>query len=200
MNTRNLFKILIISAVVTGCARVNIAEFLHASNLDSSKWPWNGVAQGKIKKWHGLIPVKTNGVVRAEDALDRVEAELGKTLFDRDSISEKLDSEIERGIIVSIGTAVAQNMDENTCGNVGAKPSDYSYPPGFLKSSGEIDTTLYVNLGSQYCDDTKKGDQQSDIAVHEFGHALGLGEHFQGFGIGPIISPQFWAVLKEIYK
>lgn len=188
------------SVVVTGCSDMNIDEHIDTSNLDSSKWPWNGVAQGKIKRWHGLIPVKTNGISRAEDALDRIEAELGKTLFDRDSIREKPDSEIVRGIIVSVGTAVDRNMDENTCGNVGAKPRNYSYPQRFLKSTGEIDTTLYVNLGSQYCDDTKKGNQQSDIAVHEFGHALGLGEHFQGFGIGPIISPKFWAVLKEIYK
>ncbi|MGY2209804.1 hypothetical protein [Pseudomonas pergaminensis] len=173
---------------------------LDKTNLTSENWPWNGVAPQKPKKWKGLIPVKINGIARAEDAINRIEEKLGRQLFDRETISDLSDEKIVRGIIVSHGTAVAPKMDKHTCGNVGDAPNSYAYPRNFLKSTGEIDTVLYVNLGSPFCDDSQCGDSPSDIAVHEFGHALGLGPHFQGFGEGPIISDDFWDVLTALYN
>ncbi|SDB27728.1 hypothetical protein SAMN03159382_02333 [Pseudomonas sp. NFACC23-1] len=196
--------IIFIAATIIGCASMD-REFrklnnLNKTNLNSENWPWNGIAHQKPKKWEGLIPVKTNGIARAEDAINRIEEKLGRPIFDRESISKLPDEQIARGIIVSHGTAVAPKMDKHTCGNVGDAPSSYSYPKSFLKNTGEIDTVLYVNLGSQFCDDSKCGNSPSDIAVHEFGHALGLGPHFQGFGEGPIISNDFWDVLVALYS
>jgi hypothetical protein len=37
------------------------------------------------------------------------------------------------------------------------------------------------------------------IVVHEFGHALGLANHFNGFGIGDSTSTAFWDVLATLY-
>ena len=35
--------------------------------------------------------------------------------------------------------------------------------------------------------------------THEFGHALGLPGHFQGFGNDPTISAAYWDVLATLY-
>ena len=92
-------------------------------------------------------------------------------------------------------------MNEFTCGNVGDAPGSYRYPAQFVNPlTGEISARLYVNLGSPLCDDSKKGKADSDIAVHEFAHAMGLGQHFWGFGDGPIISDRFWKVLLQLYR
>jgi len=37
------------------------------------------------------------------------------------------------------------------------------------------------------------------IVVHEIGHALGLANHFNGFGIGDSTSNAFWDVLATLY-
>lgn len=178
-----------------------VDELLTHSNLNSHVWPWNGVAHGMKKRWKGTIPVKTNGVARAEQALDRIESKLGKAIFDRSSIAVTPDHQIARGVVVSVGTAVAPEMDEFNCGNVGKAPASYEYPPNFVNpNTGEISTVLYVNLGSALCDDCKQGQSESDIAVHEFGHAMGLGPHFWGYGDGPIISERFWEVLTALYS
>ncbi|MFC5399989.1 hypothetical protein [Undibacterium jejuense] len=52
---------------------------------------------------------------------------------------------------------------------------------------------VYVNLGNGHCDVTQA------IVVHEFGHALGLANHFKGFGIGDSNSTAFWDVLATLY-
>jgi hypothetical protein len=60
--------------------------------------------------------------------------------------------------------------------------------------SGERNQTVaWVNLGNGHCDVTQ------DIVTHEFGHALGLGTHFEGFGNGPALSRAFWDVLATLY-
>ncbi len=202
--------IAVFSLIVVACSEgsnsmakknINIDQLLNQTNLNSKSWPWNGVADGMRKKWNGLIPVKTNGIARAETALDRIEVKIGRKIFDRQSIAALDTAQIKRGIIVTEGTAVEPKMNDNTCGNVGRAPKEYDYPRNFVDNkTGVIDTVLYVNLGSDFCDDRKKGETESDIAVHEFGHALGLGPHFEGFGIGPIISDAFWSVLVKLYN
>lgn len=181
--------------------KASVDQLLFQTNLDSKPWPWDGVANGVRKKWNTPIPVKTNGISRAETALDRIEAKIGRKIFDRDLIANLPDSDIKRGIVVTEGTAAEPKMSKDTCGNVGRAPGKYDYPKNFLNNNtGVIDSVLFVNLGSNLCDDKKRGKTESDIAVHEFGHALGLGPHFEGFGIGPIISDDFWSVLVKLYN
>lgn len=52
---------------------------------------------------------------------------------------------------------------------------------------------VFVNLGNGHCDVTQ------DMVTHEFGHALGLANHFKGFGTGDAISPAFWDTLATLY-
>lgn len=168
---------------------------LKLTNLDSDGFPWGFVFSGVNKRWSLPIPVKINGESRAGPAMDAIEAKLGMTVFDRTSIASTPDSSITRGIIFSKGTAyVGAPPLQNWCANVSSGPNESAYPPNFLISPiGEISTVLYVNYDSPYCT------ASSDVAVHELGHALGLGSHFYGFGDGPPISTDFWSVLATLY-
>jgi hypothetical protein len=179
----------------------NITELLARTNIDSVGFRWFGVAKNKKKRWNLPVPVKTNGVKRAEEALGRIEVRLKKGIFDRCSIAGIDNDRIQRGLIISEMTATAPRLDRNVCGNVSSAPFETDYPKNFLnEETGVISAVLYVNLGSILCNDSERGCAKSDIAVHEFGHALGLGEHFPGFGEDDIISEVFWLVLAELYK
>jgi hypothetical protein len=177
-----------------------IRENIELTNLNTRNFPWLAwVAEGKLKRWDyvndGPIPVKLNSSALAESAVDAIEAKLGKVIFDRTSIATTPDELIIRGIIVSEGTTVSPNgiVTKSTCGNVSKAPGMTAYPLHFYNDTGRINTKLYVNLSSPKCTATL------DIAVHEFGHALGMGKHFAGFGIGDAIDVNFWNVLYNIY-
>ncbi len=144
--------------------------------------------------------MKTNGDPRANEAMDTIEKELGKRIFDRESIQNVPESDITRGLIFSKGTAyVAEGRTDyqNWVANVSIGKERGDYPPHFFNATtGIINTRLYVNL------DNKNAKAEPDVVVHELGHALGFGAHFYGFGAdnsGPI-SKQFWAALKTLYN
>ncbi len=143
------------------------------------------------------IPVKTNDDERAGKAMDAIECRLGLVVFDRESIENTCDELITRGLIFSWGTAVAPKEvePENNCGNVSRAPCATDYPQSFVNSEGEISTVLYVNLDSKHCT------ASPEVVIHELGHAMGLGQHFQGFSgdDGRAISPDFWSVLATLY-
>lgn len=80
----------------------------------------------------------------------------------------------------------------NYCANVSTGPySGNQIVPDW--QNGIASAPVYVNLGNGKCDVTQ------DIIVHEFGHALGLTNHFNGFGIGPAISEEYWDTLATLY-
>lgn len=176
-----------------------ILAALASTNLVGTGFPWsagNGPVDA-LKKWDMPIPVKTNGDGRAERALDRIETKLGRVIFDRTSIASTNDDAVTRGIIVSVSTAFVPPGTTNYaeyCANVSGAPGASAYPNGFVDARGVITARLYVNLDNQYCTAT------DDIAVHEFGHALGMGAHYDGFGNGAAISQLFWAVLRTMYS
>jgi len=60
-------------------------------------------------------------------------------------------------------------------------------------SGGRNQTVAWINLGNGHCDVSQ------DIVTHEFGHGLGLGNHFHGFGDPDPISTEFWDVLATLY-
>ena len=173
---------------------------LRKTNLESNRFPWvSGLANGRTKRWdiehEGLIPVKLNGSTLGKGAIKEIEAVLQMSIFDKTSIADLPDDKITRGIIVSEGTALGPNgfITKSTCGHVSALPTTTSYPNGFYDDDGKINTRLYINLSSKKCT------ASLEIAIHEFGHALGLGSHFSGFGSGDAISPAFWQVLDTLY-
>jgi hypothetical protein len=178
-----------------------VAQNLQQTNLDSSQFPWKrGLADGRLKRWDierdGLIPIKLNGSTLAQEAVIQIETVIHISLFDTTSIATLPDNMIARGIIVSEGTAVGPRglVTKTACGNVSSLPRATDYPKDFYNSEGEINTRLYVNLSSKKCTASQ------EIAIHEIGHALGLGKHFSGFGSGNVIAPSFWQVLYILYS
>lgn len=165
---------------------------------------WEDSTADRLKKWDiasdGLIPVKHNDVELAIYAMEVIEEKLGIILFDRNSIVNVPDEDIERGLIVSEGTATGQigGAQSNACGNVEPIAKPINADEEWYDERGVIFGPLVVHLGS---DDpagcTVKIDMK-EVAVHEFMHALGMGAHFEGFGIGPIYSDDAWNVLHNI--
>jgi hypothetical protein len=154
-------------------------------------------APGMLKRWDLPIPVKLNGEPRAIAAVDEIERQLGATIFDRTTIAATPNNLITRGLIVSVGTSVGPpggNPAAN-CGSVGpTSTGETVLPPSTVLSNPPLlGGRNFINLDGPQCIATL------DVAIHEFGHALGMFLHFQGFGDGPPISALFWRVLKTIY-
>jgi hypothetical protein len=208
MNTirRRSYLLVFLFLILSSCAKAGsqgtryILRDLEKTNLSSNRFPWiAGLADGKTKRWDierdGLIPVKLNGSTLGKDAIEEIEAMLQMSIFDTTSIASMPDDKIIRGIIVSEGTALGPNgsITKSTCGHISARPDATTYPENFYGANGRINSRLYVNLSSEKCT------ASLEIAIHEFGHALGLGSHFSGFGSGDVISPAFWQTLYTLY-
>lgn len=91
-----------------------------------------------------------------------------------------------------VPTGFTDYASGNYCANVSTGP--YSGNPIVPDwQNGVASAPVYLNLGNGKCAVTQ------DIIVHEFGHALGLANHFNGFGIGPAISDEYWDTLATLY-
>lgn len=100
-------------------------------------------------------------------------------------------------IQVSYGTSyvpAGSTAYQSYCANVATGPSigNVIQPDS---TNGINANPVYINIGNGHCTVTQ------DIIAHEFGHALGLANHFNGFGgSGPAISTAFWDVLATLYN
>jgi hypothetical protein len=98
-------------------------------------------------------------------------------------------------IQVSYGTAYlpAGSTDyQSFCANVATGPS-LGNPIAPDSQNGIASKPVWLNLGNGHCNVTQ------DIVTHEFGHALGLANHFAGFGDGPAVSGAYWDALATLY-
>lgn len=178
----------------TGTAQ-SVSLDLYNTNL--SAYP--EASPGVVHRWAyetSLIPVKTNGSAEATQALDLIEATLGKTLFDRTSIAATANASITRGIVINTGITgttntgqqcgcVSGNEDPASCYNLGSNT--------FVNNA--FAGTMYIHLGgSSSC-----APITSTLAAHEVGHALGLSAHFSEFGDNVMLGSNYWNVLKSLY-
>ncbi|CAA0109860.1 Uncharacterised protein [Zhongshania aliphaticivorans] len=165
---------------------------------------WEDTTIDRLKKWdiagEGLIPVKHNDSQYGIHAMDTIEEKVGMTLFDRNSILNVADEDIERGIIISEGTATGGfNQPAGfACGNVHPYDQPYNVRYEWYDEHGVIFGPLMLHIGSDDPHGCTNGANLYDIAVHEMMHALGLGTHFEGFGIGPMFDDNAWNVLHNI--
>lgn len=153
-------------------------EALLTTNLAFS--PPGSPAFGTLKRWNLPIPVKTNDVPRAVQAINAIEDRLGPNIFDRTSIANDDDASITRGMIVSVGTA---DPTSPICG--AADRTD--------GSDAVLTGKFFVHIDSPGCTATV------DATIHEFAHTMGMFGHFQNFGNGAPIGELFWRVLRTIY-
>lgn len=173
-----------------------LLNYLDTTNVASVGFPWFSQFPGVVKRWALPVPVKTNGEVRATAAMNAIESKLGYTVFDRTSIANIPNDTITRGVIFSQGTSFLPpgSNPQSFCANVAAGPNSGGYPGQFVQAPGTISTKLYVNLDNPQCA------AGAEIVIHELGHALGLGSHFEGYGDSSgAISDNFWNVLATLY-
>ena len=161
-------------------------QALHNTNVN---WPPRAAdpaapidpLHGVLKRWSLPIPVKTNNEPRAAQAMDAIESRLGATIFDRTSIAGLPDDAAlnTRGIFISVGTASGA-----ACGTTVSQ----------LQGANAELMESRISLDGAACT------ANVDVTIHEFGHALGMFEHFQNFGEGGPIGELFWRVLRTIYR
>lgn len=142
------------------------------------------------------IPVVTNGLARAEQALTNLERwSSGVVHFTR--VANVPPSGI---VFVEEGGLSAGGLE--SCGNVtDVPPPDPGQTLAFRWDAARAIVGLYtVHLGSADCSDETKGHYRSAIAEHELAHALGLIDHFDGFrGDSGFDDPRLLAVIYNLY-
>lgn len=215
-------RVSVLSALLLLVGCNSIVRDLDTANLNSTCKPWDAFqsniadTNGRTKRWpieHELIPVEMPTAetdrFRVESALVKIEKQLrGKpnTVFLRDGDPQRRGY----GLVVSMRTACTKTPGQTACGNVSRAPGDCALPfpnqehpnDRLYNSLGELNGLLWINIDAE---DGKSPPASEKCILHEFGHALGLMNHFPGFNdgkdsVGPPISEHFWDVLKTLYS
>lgn len=185
------------SQVVADVKSSNI-DFV-STNRPAGTWRWSGTPQQHVRVY---IPAPATGNTTEQDYANKAKTSIATINAKLSSllVLEATDSAPTDGsnyIRVSYGTSyvpAGSTSYQNYCANVSTAPSvgNQIQPDS---QNGIASNPVYLNLGNGHCDVTQ------DIVTHEFGHALGLASHFNGFGgDGPSISTAFWDVLATLYS
>ena len=192
---------------VTTASDTEIIANLKSSNIDffsnfislqkpAGTWRWLSTPSRHVLVY---IPAPTDGNTTEQDyakkvnnAILQINTKL-RNLLVLEPVSVKPAN--ENFIQISYGTSYVPPGTTNYqgyCANVSEGPGiGNMIQPN--SEYGIASNPVFVNLGNGHCDVTQ------DIVTHEFGHALGLANHFKGFGTGDAISPAFWDVLATLY-
>ncbi|GAL02250.1 hypothetical protein JCM19237_5143 [Photobacterium aphoticum] len=181
----------------------------------------------RFPKGH-LIPVyfREKEDQRFINSMNHIESLVGYKMFDRKGVvtidmtdPSNIDLthlDTKWGLILSQGTSAGDMSGSGYCslGNVAVGPyvttpgsyivsTDYGikYP---AKEWGRDGNFTWVNLDSlQGANDGKitcNGTAPQDVATHEFAHALGMQNHFSGFGFDGAWGKNAERVLKTMYS
>jgi hypothetical protein len=190
-------------AAVTTASDAEVIANLKSSNIDfltfrrpAGTWRWSATPQQHILVY---VPTPANGNAveqdyanKTQNAITLINTKLRNLLILEAVSTIPLNSNF---IQVSYGTSYvpAGSTDyKSYCANVSEGPSiGNMIQPN--EQNGINSNPVFINLGNGHCDVTQ------DIVTHEFGHALGLSNHFNGFGNGAAISTVFWDVLATLY-
>ncbi|WP_426106655.1 hypothetical protein [Massilia sp. TSP1-1-2] len=175
-----------------------IVRLLIASNMEhvskerrTTRWP-EGMIKVRI-----LAPSSPTGMRYSplvDDAISTTNRTLGFCLLGR----------VDRGagdIRVAFDTA-SEPSKGKTYQEYAANVSDRAGSGELIicDSSGVMSAPVWINIGhAEHETGPCNCKVNVETVIHEFGHALGLERHFDGFGEGPAISPAFWAVLAKLY-
>lgn len=147
-------------------------------------------------RWRLPIPVQTNGIARAEEALRRFEQWTGGLVQ-----FVRVTSIPENGLVIVEGGGMGPG-GEPGCGHVhdGAPSMPSTQFNIRTDESMALKGVYTVHLGSIKCDDSTEGHYRSAVAEHEVAHALGLSGHFPGFvGNEGFSDPRLLAVIATLY-
>ncbi len=188
--------------------------------------PFKGTVDGQHSyRWNierdGLIPIlDTSGRPELTTALNNLEAAAGKTLFNR-LPSTTNPAQLERGVIFNNQTPPTQGTSEpNNCGELYANRQNlfsewvdptYSIgPPLAADWQAEVDSSPLIDPRTTFNVDVDFSNANcaplEPLVEHELLHALGLTNHFDGFGQGSggncngaLCTDRAYPVLKTLY-
>lgn len=188
--------------------------------------PYKGNVDGVHSyRWNierdGLIPIlDTSGRPELTTALNNLEASTGKTLFNRLPATTNPAS-VTRGIVFNNETPPTQGSSEpNNCGEVYANKQNmfglwvdptYSIDPPLASDwQAEVNSSPLIDPRTTFNVDVDFGNANcvplEPLVEHELLHALGLTNHFDGFGEGSggncngaLCTDRAYPVLKTLY-
>jgi len=188
--------------------------------------PYKGGVDGVHSyRWNierdGLIPVlDTSGRPELTAALNNLEAAIGKMLFNRLPATTNSAS-VTRGIVFNNETPPTQGSSEpNNCGEVYANKQNmfglwvdptYSIDPPLASDwQAEVDSGPLIDPRATFNVDVDFSNANcapfEPLVEHELLHALGLTNHFDGFGEGSggncngaLCTDRAYPVLKTLY-
>lgn len=183
--------------VIANVQSSNIDFSVGSNGRPAGTWRWPATPAQHVLVY---IPAATSGnateqdyATKASAAIDLINSQLSGLLVLEATATAPMTGNF---IQVSYGTAYvpAGSTDyQSYCANVAAGPK-LANVIGPDSQNGIATSPVYLNLGNGHCNVTQ------DIVTHEFGHALGLANHFDGFGgDGPSISTAFWDTLATLY-
>ena len=194
------------TASTSGPSAATDAEIINLLAIANSCTATNASC-GLIVRWNGIsnaapvinvyIPAPSNDVETAlADKARTAIADINRKTSNRTVLTEVSQEPVSGGYMrVSYNTSyVPQGGNPASyCANVSTGPSIGTPIQGDPSTFDLNNVVAWINLGNNSCT------VHQDIVTHEFGHALGLGWHFDGFGNGDAIDSKFWDVLTTLY-